>query len=133
MTLATSGLKGEPHAAPVYFAVGPREPPYLYFFSDPESRHGRDLARSAIAAAACYPECQGWQDIRGLQMHGKVRLVERGKEWDTAWACYTAKFPFVKTLKAIIARNALYAFEPDWIRLVDNHQGFGFKQEWTFP
>lgn len=133
MTLATSGPESEPHAAPVYFAAELRNPPRLYFFSDPESQHGRDLSQNPSAAAACYPDCRGWQDIRGLQMHGEVRLVKRGAEWDNAWACYTTKFPFVKTLKAIVARNALYVFEPNWIRLVDNRKSFGFKQEWTFP
>lgn len=26
--------------------------------------------------------------------------------------------------------NQLYGFTPKWIRLVDNNQGFGYKQEW---
>lgn len=133
MTLATCRPEANPHAAPVYFAAGHGYPPALYFFSDPESQHGRDLSQNPNAAAACYPECRGWQDIRGLQMRGEARLVERGTEWDAAWACYTAKFPFVNKLKAIVARNALYVFKPSWIRLVDNRQSFGFKQEWTFP
>ncbi|HSF81225.1 MAG TPA: pyridoxamine 5'-phosphate oxidase family protein [Anaerolineales bacterium] len=136
LTLATCGLDGEPHAAPVYFAarlpvlVG--KSPQLYFFSDPDSQHCLDVSANPRAAAACYPECQGWQDIRGLQMRGQVRLIEYGTEWEHAWACYTAKFPFVKTLRAIVARNALYVFVPHWIRLVDNRRGFGFKQEWLF-
>ena len=137
LTLATCGLDGEPHAAAVYFAanlpLAPGIAPQLYFFSDPDSQHSQDVSANPQAAATCYPECQGWQDIRGLQMRGRVRLVAPGAEWEAAWACYTAKFPFVNTLKAIVARNALYAFIPHWLRLVDNRWGFGFKQEWTFP
>ena len=82
---------------------------------------------------AIYPECRGWQDIRGLQLHGEACPVTSGPEWETAWKLYAAKFPFVAALKAIVARNQLYVFTPRWIRLVDNRRGFGFKQEWDLP
>jgi uncharacterized protein YhbP (UPF0306 family) len=129
MTLATSGAGGEPHAAAVYFAAD--EDLRLYFFSDPQSQHGQDLARERQAAVSFYPHTQGWQDIRGVQMRGEVRLVEVGPEWEAGWAVYTIKFPFVRKLKAVVAQNSLYVFMPYWIRLVDNTRGFGFKQEWT--
>ena len=131
MTLATSGGSGEPHAAPVYFVAG--ENRTLYFFSDPESQHSRDLAQNPRAASAVYPESFDWQDIRGLQMHGEVYPVPAGAEWEAAWRVYAAKFPFVIALKAVVARNRLYAFAPHWIRLVDNRRSFGFKKEWSVP
>jgi uncharacterized protein YhbP (UPF0306 family) len=129
LSLATSGPGGEPHAAPVYFAAL-YEPLRLFFFSDPDSLHGQHLAQSDRAAAAIYPECAGWQDIRGLQLHGLAERVAGGPEWEAGWAAYTAKFPFVTALKPIIARNALYRLQPTWLRLVDNRRRFGFKQEW---
>jgi uncharacterized protein YhbP (UPF0306 family) len=128
MTLSTSGPTGEPHAAAVYFAAG--EGLELYFFSDENSQHSQDTAHHSQAAITIYPECRDWQDIRGLQMRGEVRAVENGPEWDAAWAIYAAKFPFVGELKAVVGRNRLYVFEPYWVRLVDNRQGFGFKKEW---
>jgi uncharacterized protein YhbP (UPF0306 family) len=131
MTLATSGPDGTPQAAPVYFASSPDL--RLYFFSDPDSQHSRHLAENPRAAAAIYPECHDWQDIRGLQLHGEVRPVLPGPEWDAAWGLYAAKFPFVSELRAVVERNALYVFIPHWVRLVDNRRGFGFKQEWTLP
>ena len=70
------------------------------------------------------------QDIRGLQMNGNVIRLEHGQEWDAAWQVYQGKFPFVAGMKDIVARNNLYIFHPAWVRLVDNRQGFGFKQEW---
>jgi len=129
MTLSTADPDGQPHAAPVYFAAqtGPLR---LYFFSDPSSQHIQDAMASQRAAAAIYPACYDYQDIRGLQLHGLVRLVERGAEWDLAWDLYQAKFPFVRHLKPVVARNSLYVFSPSWVRLVDNRRGFGFKQEW---
>jgi uncharacterized protein YhbP (UPF0306 family) len=130
LTLATQGADG-PHAAPVYFAAD--EDLHLYFFSDPQSQHAFHLAQDPRAAVAFYPPSQDWQEIRGLQMRGKVHLLKPGAQWEQGWACYRAKFPFVDALKAIVAQNALYVFTPHWIRLVDNRQGFGFKQEWTLP
>jgi uncharacterized protein YhbP (UPF0306 family) len=129
MTLATADPKGNPHAAPVYFAADAEM--RLYFFSESKSQHSRDIAQNPKAAAAIYPECEGWRGIKGLQLRGTVRLVEAAQEWDSAWARYQVKFPFVRALKAVVAQNQLYVFIPNWLRLVDNSQGFGFKKEWT--
>jgi len=135
LTLATTGLSGEPYAASVYFVAILTENPWppVYFFSDPNSQHSQNLAQNPLAAAACYPECSDWQDIRGLQMRGEVHPVPKGPQWEGAWQHYQAKFPFVKSLEAVVARNSLYKFQPGWTRLVDNRRGFGFKQEWTRP
>ena len=128
MTLATGGVEGAPHAAPVYFAAD--ENGRLYFFSDAASQHALDLQNGAArAAAAIHPLVSGWQEIRGLQLRGRVRVVPAGAEWERAWNLYQAKFPFVESLKSTVARSTLYAFEPDWVRLVDNRKGFGWKEE----
>ena len=128
MTLATAGPDGEPHAAAVYFAADDR--PNLYFFSDPESQHIQDIIRDGRAAATIHPECFDWQEIRGLQLRGTVQWVDRGPEWDRAWKLYSAKFPFVAELEAVISINQFYVLISNWIRLVDNRRGLGFKQEW---
>lgn len=137
MTLSTTHPEIGPCAAPVYFVArhGAEATPLwqLYFFSESASQHAQNLARDGRAAAAIYPECQDWQDIRGLQLRGGVHPVARGDEWEIAWQAYRAKFSFVAQLKPVVDRNELFAFVPTWIRLVDNRRGFGFKQEWTFP
>jgi uncharacterized protein YhbP (UPF0306 family) len=130
MSLATVSSRGEPHAAPVYFAAGP--PACLYFFSDQESRHARDIRLNPLAAATIYPVCEDWRDIRGLQLHGEVQRVSASQEWERAWGYYQAKFPFVSDLKEVVARNSLFVFNLRWVRLVDNRRGFGFKREWEF-
>jgi uncharacterized protein YhbP (UPF0306 family) len=127
MTLATAAA-GQPHATPVYFAASPHLE--LYFFSAEDSLHTRGIQRDPRAAAAIYPLCQGWQDIRGLQCHGAVTLVESSPAWDGAWNLYQDKFPFVRSLKTIVARNRLYVLTPAWVRYVDNTQRFGYKQEY---
>ena len=108
MTLATTGPGGEPHAAAVYFAAA--EDLSFYFFSDVESQHSRDIQSDPRAAAAIYPECKSWQEIRGLQMRGTVQRVAEGAPWQAAWQCYTNKFPFVLGLESVVARNTLYVF-----------------------
>ena len=131
LTLATAGPDGLPHAAPVYFAAR-LEPLALYFFSDPDSQHGRDLAHNPQAAAAIYPQCFDWQELRGLQLRGSVLPLLPGSDWEAAWSAYRVKFPFVEKLREIVARNRFYVFTPTWMRLVDNRRGFGFKEEWEF-
>jgi uncharacterized protein YhbP (UPF0306 family) len=137
MTLATVNRQGQPHATPVYFAalkakVGETQVGWrLYFFSAPDSLHVRHIGKRPQVAAALYPPCHSWRKIRGLQLHGAVEVVKTGSEWDAAWVAYCAKFPFVRQLRALVARNQLYAFKPSWARLVDNQRGFGYRQEWA--
>ena len=133
LTLATIGLDGQPHATPVYFVGMGESGLHFYFFSDPASQHARDLERCPQAGVAIYPECSAWQDIRGLQMHGTVRSVSAGAEWEYAWMVYQAKFPFVSAFREVVAGNTLYTFEPRWLRLLDNRHGFGYKEEWSIP
>lgn len=128
MTVATVAPDGQPHAAAVYFACD--EGLHFYFFSEPGSQHSLDAASDGRAAVAIYPECQGWQDIRGLQLRGAIQRVDPGAAWERAWECYLAKFPFVSDFREVLASNQLYVFIPEWMRLVDNRRGFGFKQEW---
>jgi hypothetical protein len=130
MTLATIGSTGEPHVAPVYFVADVHL--RFYFFSEAGSQHARDLHHNPHAAAAFYPQCFDWQDIRGVQMRGVVQPVDPGEQWESAWQLYNSKFPFVSELKEIVARNQLHCFSPTWMRLIDNRRGFGFKQEWSF-
>lgn len=43
------------------------------------------------------------------------------------------KYPFVRALKEVVDLNVLYSITPTWMRLVDNRQGCGCKQEWSYP
>jgi hypothetical protein len=129
ITLATVGADGAPHAASIYFAAD--EARRLYFFSSAASQHGRDLASNPAAALTLSPVVEGWRDIYGLQMRGAAHPVPAGPEWERAFQLYLARFPFAASFKEEIARNILYVFIPQWLRLVDNSRGFGFKEEWT--
>ena len=131
MTLATTDLQGNPHAAPVYFVSLEQDQHLrLYYFSGEDSQHSQQINQNPKVAAAIYPKCQGWRDIKGLQLSGEAFLVESKVEWEVAWEQYQIKFPFVGSLKAAVIQNKMYVFIPSWIRLLDNSQGFGYKQEW---
>ena len=128
MTLATSGRDGEVHAADVYFACD--EQLTLYFFSAAESQHSSDIQLNVRAAATIHADRKGWEQILGLQLRGNCKLIRTPPAWQKAWEIYLAKFPFVKDLEEVVKVNQLYGFKPDWIRLVDNRKGFGYKREW---
>ena len=132
ISLATVGADGAPHAASVYFAAdaGAEGGVRLYFFSSATSQHGRDLAINPAAAVTLSPLVEGWCEIYGMQMRGEAHPVPAGPEWEHAFQLYLARFPFAASLKEELARNTLYVFTPQWLRLVDNWRGFGFKEEW---
>lgn len=128
LSLATAGHDGQPHSAEVYFAAG--DDLRLYFFSEATSQHAQDLAHNPRASATITPPASSWEEIRGLQMRGEAYVLPEGAQCEAGWRIYRTRFPFVAALGEEVARNALYVFIPDWIRLVDNRRGFGFKQEW---
>ena len=129
MTIATTSGDKEPHAAAVFFACDNQL--NLFFFSSPQSQHSIDISHQPRAAVAIYPECFGWQDIHGLQMRGEISHLKGQGDWQLAWELYQIKFPFISDLHDILARNQPHRFSPDWIRLVDNREGFGYKWEWA--
>ena len=136
-SLATS-RDGRPWVATVFYAHDARL--NLYFVSDGRTRHGQDMAASERVAAAINPDCGTWGEVRGLQMEGRVRVLE-GAARLAGLGHYLAKFHDVKALfdrpkdsnEETIAQRLkaanLYCLEPDWIRLIDNSRWFGFKEE----
>ena len=85
-----------PHAASVYFVAD--EHLSLYFLSATSSQHVQDLALNPLAALTIEPLVARWQEIRGLQLRGKVSQIPNGFQSLASWARYLAKFPYVKIL-----------------------------------
>lgn len=129
LTLATLDPDGTPRATPLFFAVD--EALRLIFLSERESQHAQNLARNPQAAVGLYPEVRDWEQIRGLQLKGRVEAVP-DLEADEALDCYRTRFPFIRALHEIVTRSAVFRFQPSWARLIDNRQGFGYHQEWRF-
>ncbi len=129
LTLATLAEDGRPQAAPLFFAE--LEDLSLIFISEPRVRHSQNVARDNRVAASIYADGQEWQSIRGVQLEGTCILLadEAAAE---ARAVYLAKYPFIaenKLLLGMLERVSFYKIIPIWIRLIDNSQGFGYKEE----
>jgi uncharacterized protein len=134
MTLACC-LDDEPWAAPVYYA---RQEFDLVFFSSPRSRHCSVYEKNPRAGASIHANSEGWKDIKGLQMEGRVQTVSSTLSLGKATATFVRRYPFVKEflggspgLSREIAdkmtRVALYVFRPSSIRYLDNALGFGTR------
>jgi uncharacterized protein YhbP (UPF0306 family) len=134
MTLATCA-GDTPWAATVYFAS---EEFKLYFFSAPESRHAQNLALNSKVAVTIQEDYRDWRAIKGIQLEGRVSLVDGVMEKAKAMAVYAGKYPEVIRLftdpanglfhKAFL-KVRFYCVVPEKLFFIDNEQGFGKRQE----
>lgn len=138
MTLATMGAGNAPQAAAVFYAVD--EALNLVFVSSPNSRHSLNLRQRPHVAATIQTDNQAWQAIQGLQIEGTAQIVEGAAELAKAAWIYTGRFEFLRgllggdnggptVLRGPLASSRFYVLRPVWIRLIDNTQGFGHKEE----
>lgn len=138
MTLATVDADGAPHAAAVFYATD--ETLSLYFLSSPNSRHCVNLVRQPRVAATVQADNQAWQTIQGVQMQGIAQMVDDVAELARAARIYAARFDFLRSLldsaidgptalRGPLASSRFYVLRPTWLRLIDNRQGFGHKEE----
>jgi len=136
MTLATT-VGDLPWAATVFFAS---EDLHLYFFSAPDSRHCQNLAANPRVAVTIQEDYQDWRKIKGIQLEGRVALVDGMLEKTKAMAIYAVKYPEIIKLftnpanglfyKAFL-KVKFYCVMPDKVFFIDNAQGFGKRQELT--
>jgi uncharacterized protein YhbP (UPF0306 family) len=134
MTLATCA--GEmPWAATVFYASDNLK---LYFFSSPESRHCQNLAANSRVAVTIQEDYEDWRLIKGIQLEGKVILVDSVIEKAKAIAVYARKYPAVIKLftdptsgvyHQAFLKVKFYCVAPDKLFYIDNEQGFGKRQE----
>jgi uncharacterized protein YhbP (UPF0306 family) len=134
MTLATSA-SDIPWAATVFYAS---DDVRLYFFSVPESRHCENLAVNSLVAVTIQEDYKDWREIKGIQLAGRVALVDGVLEKGKAMIIYARKYPDVMKLftdpasgifhKAFL-KVKFYCVVPERIFYIDNAQGFGKRQE----
>ena len=129
MTVATTSTHGAPRAADVYF-VSDQEL-HLYFYSDPGSRHGRNIPRDPRVAVTVRSESMDWREVKGVQIEGEAVRVDDPAERQRAWRMMCDKFPFYESFTDVVAHLEMYRVTPQWIRWIDNSQSFGHKEEFT--
>jgi uncharacterized protein YhbP (UPF0306 family) len=134
MTLGTS--HGDiPWAATVFYASDGLR---LYFFSAPDSRHCQNLTANPLVAVTIQEDYRDWRKIKGIQLEGKVVLVDSLLEKGKAMTVYARKYPEVMKLftnptsgvfyKAFL-KVKFYCVVPERVFYIDNEQGFGKRQE----
>jgi len=127
MTIATTSPHGSPRAADAYFVSD--ENLNLYFYSDPASRHSRNILRDPRVAVAVRSESMDWREIKGVQIEGIVARVDDPAERERAWRLMCTKFPFYESFTDVVARLEIYRVTPKWIRWLDNSASFGYHEE----
>ena len=136
LTLAYADADG-PGACAVLYAPTTGAGLSLVFVTSPRTRHGRALQEQSSAQVAFTAQRDGqeWDELTGVQGRGTCRRLKESDR-NTAWAAYRTRFPFVTaddTLAATMERTELWELVPTWLRLIDNSQGFGHKEEWSGP
>lgn len=131
MTLATQGPEG-PWAADVFYA---NDGFNLYFVSAPTSRHSRNLAAQAGAAATVHEDYLDWREIKGIQLEGTVEQVAQAEEASVR-ELYGKKFPDVAdpaptpaAIAAAFAKVRWYKLAAARVYFVDNSVGFGHRDQ----
>jgi len=135
LTLATNGDDG-PWSAPVYYLFSNHS---FYFFSSVSSRHVQQALDSDQAAASLYHQSAAWQDIRGIQMVGRVKEVRSMSTSAKIIARFLKRYPFVRNffptdVKPDLSsfskhfKAKLYAFIPSEAYYTDNRFGFGTRR-----
>jgi uncharacterized protein YhbP (UPF0306 family) len=137
MTLATCA-GDSPWAATVFYAS---EDLQLYFFSLPEARHSLNLAANPRVAVTIQEDYKDWRAIKGIQLEGKVLMVDGVIEKTKAMAAYARKYAdiiklFTDPASGIFHKAFLkvkfYRVVPEKVFFIDNEQGFGKRQELDF-
>lgn len=134
MTLAT--CSGDtPWAATVFFASDGLR---LYFFSSPESRHCQNFAANARVAVTVQEDYKDWRVIKGIQLEGRIELVDGVVAKAKALTVYAMKFPeiiklFTDPTSGVLHKAFLkvkfYCVVPEKLFFIDNEQGFGKRRE----
>lgn len=132
LNLSTHGSDG-PWASAVFFAhQGLR----FFFMSDPDTRHGRHILETGAAAGSVHEDYSVWQEIKGLQMSGRIRVVEDPDEQRAGLRAYFRKYSFAEAffrgevpapVRERMKDVRLFCFEPDCVLWLDNSRSFGCR------
>jgi uncharacterized protein YhbP (UPF0306 family) len=138
MVLSVVDAEGLAYAAPVFYVTGApvdtvgAEQLDLLWLSSADSVHSLALSADPHVAVTVYRPTFAWREIAGAQMRGCCSIVE-GAERQAILVRYCQRFQLGAVLGLAIKAGTLYRFRPEWVRLVDNRQGFGWKAEFVLP
>ncbi len=123
MSLATVRSDGFPQATTVVYA---NDGLALYFACDLDSQKARNIARSGKVSLTINHDYEDWNQIRGLSIGGRARLLTRPADRRRAWKALAAKFPAMAEMtEDERAEAALVRVDPRVISVIDYQRGFG--------
>jgi uncharacterized protein len=133
LNLATTGPQGA-HAASVFYA---RKDFELFWFSDPGTRHSRDLAIGVGCAGTITDNLEDYTKIQGLQLQGVGEELPDPADRQVGLDALNTKYTFMKEFAAgpgaaQMDKVSVYRFRPLTITWIDNTVSFGFKQTLDF-
>jgi len=131
VTLAT-GDGDSVHAASLMYA---HEDFVLYWVSNPDTRHSREIEANAQVAATVAPDYSDFRVIRGLQIAGVAARITAPQDVERARTLMAQRYAFLRelalgpeALRAAAAKAGYYALRSKRITLIDNTRGFGHKE-----
>jgi len=131
LSLATTGEDGAPCATPLFYIADRRLS--LYWLSSESSLHSLNLTKTPRAAATVHGNAASWKEIRGLQMRGSTSIITDPERRGVLVKDYCERFKLGTVFRLAIRHSALYSFQPEFLRYIDNSRGFGYKFELTRP
>jgi uncharacterized protein YhbP (UPF0306 family) len=112
--LATVAAGGRAHINHMYFAWS--DSFEVFWISDPESLHSRNLIRNHSAAVTVFDSRQFWgRPDRGIQLFGTAGEVS-ARQMRDAERAYAARFPSYDSLDDSLR---VYRFHPRAVKLFD--------------
>jgi uncharacterized protein YhbP (UPF0306 family) len=131
LSLATVDEAGLPSIAPLFYLMD--DDLTLYWLSSYNSQHSRNLMREPRVSATVYRSVLDWKEICGVQMRGRVSAVIGVERRRPIVERYCQRFQLSRFLYFAIRNSTLWAFQPEWVRGIDNSKRFGWKFEMQIP
>ncbi len=116
LSLATASKDGVPHCAPTFYAFDGRN---ILFTTSDRTTTGRNVLSNPLAAFGegdAPDPGQTWDDARGIQLQGRVVLLE-GAEADAAAEKLMAAYSH---LGESIKQSHMFRFEPSSVTYIHN-------------
>lgn len=128
MALATVREDGYPQATTVSFV---HDGLTIYFATGTESQKARNIARSDKVSVAIALPYESWDQIRGISLGGRARVVI---DPDESWRAFEAMlvcFPQIDSYADAMGAQemCLMRVDPKIISLLDYRKGFGHTEE----
>lgn len=127
MTIATLREDGFPQATVVSFVHDGEK---IYFSCAAASQKAANIARDDRISVTITPPYETWEDIRGLSLGGRARLITDETEITHVRELVDARFPqVVDFMKALsVEETAYFRLEPEVISILDYGRGFGHAE-----